>query len=79
MGDLNKRRGLVMGMEPTNDESIIIAQVPQSEILTYIVDLKTMTQAQATYTSTFVRYDEVPTHIADKVIQELNAEAVESK
>ena len=37
-----------------------------------------MTQAQATYTSTFVRYDEVPTHIADKVIQELNAEAVES-
>lgn len=79
MGDLSKRRGLVMGMEPADDESVIVAQVPQSEILSYIVDLKTMTQAQATFTSTFVRYDEVPAHIAEKVIQELNAEAVESK
>ena len=65
LGDLSKRRGLVMGMEPADDESVIVAQVPQSEILSYIVDLKTMTQAQATFTSTFVRYDEIPAHIAE--------------
>jgi elongation factor G len=79
MGDLNKRRGLVMGMEPSDDDSVIIAQVPQSEILTYIIDLKTMTQAQASFTSKFLRYDEVPPLFADKVIKELNQEVVEQK
>ncbi len=79
MGDLNKRRGLVMGMEPSDEDSVIVAQVPQSEILTYIIDLKTMTQAQASFTSKFLRYDEVPPMIAEKVIKELNQEAVEQK
>lgn len=70
MGDMNKRRGLIIGIEPVGDEQIITAEAPQSEVRKYIIDLKTMTQAQATFTMKFIRYAEVPAHLVDKVIKE---------
>jgi hypothetical protein len=68
MGDLSKRRGLIMGTEPVGEESYITAEVPQVELAKYIIDLKTMTQAQATFTMKFIRYSEVPNHLVDKII-----------
>jgi elongation factor G len=70
MGDMSKRRGLIMGVEPVGDEQYITAECPQSELTSYIVDLKTMTQGQATFKMKFARYEEVPTHLAEKVIKE---------
>jgi elongation factor G len=70
MGDMNKRRGIILGIEPVGDEQIITAEAPQSEIKKYIIDLKTMTQAQATFTMKFIRYSELPAHLVDKVIKE---------
>lgn len=74
MGDLTKRRGLVTGTEVLTDEQIILAEVPQLEVLTYIIDLKTMTQGQATFTMKFIRYEEVPQHMTDKIIKSLPKE-----
>ena len=70
MGDMSKRRGLIMGIEPIGEEQHITAECPQAELTSYIVDLKTMTQGQATFTMKFVRYEEVPNHLVDKVIKE---------
>ncbi len=70
MGDLSKRRGLIMGQEPVGEESYITAEVPQVELSKYIIDLKTMTQGQATFTMKFIRYSEVPGNLVDKIIQE---------
>ncbi len=69
MGDLNKRRGIIVGIEPVGDEQYITADVPQAELQKYIIDLKTMTQAQASFTMKFVRYQEVPGQLVDKIIQ----------
>ena len=74
MGDLSKRRGIIMGIDPVGEEQYITAEVPQSELQTYIIDLKTMTQAQATFTMKFIRYDEVPSNLVDKIIAENKAE-----
>lgn len=74
MGDLSKRRGIIMGIDPVGEEQYITAEVPQSELQSYIIDLKTMTQAQATFTMKFIRYDEVPSNLVDKIIQEAKAE-----
>lgn len=70
MGDMSKRRGLIMGVEPIGEEQYITAECPQAELTSYIVDLKTMTQGQATFRMKFARYEEVPSHLADKVIKE---------
>jgi len=74
MGDLSKRRGIIMGIDPVGEEQYITAEVPQSELQTYIIDLKTMTQAQATFTMKFIRYDEVPSNLVDKIIADNKAE-----
>lgn len=74
MGDLTKRRGLVSGTEVLAEEQIILAEVPQLEVLTYIIDLKTMTQGQATFTMKFIRYDEVPQQMMDKILKSLPKE-----
>ena len=73
MGDLNSRRGRVQGVEPLGDQQIIKAQVPLAEVLTYAPDLNSLTGGRGTYTMEFSRYDDVPTHVAQKVIEELNA------
>ena len=67
IGDINKRRGIVEGMEVLETEQVIIAQVPQAELATYILDLNAMTQAQASFTMSFSCYQEVPSHLVDKI------------
>ena len=67
IGDINKRRGVVEGMEVLDNEQVIIAQVPQAELATYILDLNALTQAQASFTMAFSCYQEVPAHLVDKI------------
>ena len=70
MGDLNKRRGRVMGMEPDAHRpkyTVVEAEVPKSEMVDYVISLRAMTQGRGNFTFHFVRYEEVPAQIAAKV------------
>ncbi|MCK5515395.1 MAG: elongation factor G [Desulfobulbaceae bacterium] len=68
MGDLNSRRGKVMGMDSDEKAEIINAQVPQAEIQSYATDLTSMTGGLGTFTVGFSHYEDVPTQIAEKII-----------
>ncbi len=68
IGDLNSRRGRPQGMEPVGLMTEIKAEVPMSEMLTYAPDLRAITGGQGDYTMEFLRYEEVPHHIAQQVI-----------
>ena len=75
MGDMNKRRGRILGMEPQPDGSqLIIAEAPQAELFQYAIDLRSMTQARGSFTMEFARYEEVPSDIAEAIIEEAKAE-----
>jgi elongation factor G len=71
MGDLNGRRGRVLGMENAGRYQQIKAQVPLAEFLTYAPDLRSMTGGRGIYSMEFSHYDEVPAQIAEKVIEEV--------
>jgi elongation factor G len=71
IGDLNRRRGHVAGMEQRGNAQVITAYVPLAEMFGYATDLRSTTQGRATYTMQFERYDEVPANIAEKVVGEL--------
>jgi elongation factor G len=71
IGDLNRRRGHVTGMEQRGNAQVINAFVPLAEMFGYATDLRSTTQGRATYTMQFERYEEVPASIADKVVGEL--------
>ena len=68
MGDLNRRRGMVGGMEDSSSGKIINAEVPLSEMFGYATDLRSATQGRATYTMEFLKYAEVPANIAESII-----------
>ena len=68
-GDLNRRRGIIQGMEETVVGNIIKAEVPLSEMFGYATDLRSMTQGRATYTMEFEKYAEIPSNIADELIE----------
>jgi len=68
IGDLNRRRGQVNGMEQRGNAQVVTGHVPLAEMFGYATDLRSTTQGRATYTMQFDRYDEVPAHIAEKVI-----------
>ncbi|MBF1800237.1 elongation factor G [Alloalcanivorax profundimaris] len=68
MGDLNRRRGIVQGMEDTLSGKIIRAEVPLSEMFGYATDLRSMSQGRASYSMEFLKYAEAPRNIADEVI-----------
>ncbi len=74
MGDLNSRRGRVLGMDSADKFEIISANVPQSEILLYALDLTSMTGGRGTFTVKFSHYEEVPAQIAEKIIAEYKEE-----
>ena len=77
MGDLNKRRGRVMGIEPAEDGSsmqTVLAEVPFSEMMDYVISLRAATQGRGRFDFEFIRYDEVPASIAEKVIAEAKRE-----
>jgi elongation factor G len=71
IGDLNRRRGQVSGMEQRGNAQVITAYVPLSEMFGYATDVRSTTQGRATYTMQFERYDEVPANIAEKLVGEL--------
>lgn len=71
LGDVNKRRGRVLGMEPAKEGyQKIVAEVPEVEITKYTIDLKAMTQGSGTFTREFIRYEEVPGNLVPKIIEE---------
>jgi elongation factor G len=70
IGDLNSRRGRPQGMEPVGAMTEIKAEVPMAEMLTYAPDLRSITQGQGDYTLEFLRYEEVPGHQAQKVLEQ---------
>jgi len=74
MGDLNSRRGRVLGMDSEDDKQIINALVPMSEMLRYAPDLGSMTGGRGTFTMEFEQYDEVPPDLSKKIIEQVNAE-----
>lgn len=69
MGDLNRRRGLVQGMEDTPAGKVIRAEVPLSEMFGYATDVRSMSQGRATYTMEFLKYAETPANIAEAIIK----------
>ncbi len=69
MGDLNRRRGIVQGMDDSPSGKIIRAEVPLAEMFGYATDLRSATQGRATYSMEFAKYSEAPTNVADAVIK----------
>ena len=69
IGDINKRRGRVLGMDPVDGQQCVTAEVPQSEMFKYATDLRSMTQSRGSFTMEFVRYEEVPAQDAKKIIE----------
>jgi elongation factor G len=74
IGDLNSRRGRPLGMEPAGAMTEIRAEVPMAEMLAYAPDLRSITQGQGDYTLEFLRYEELPAHLAQKVVEQAGAE-----
>jgi len=75
IGDLNSRRGRVLGMDTNGTNQVIKGQVPLAEILKYAPDLRSMTSGRGNFTYTESHYEEVPSYIADKIIAESKKEA----
>ncbi|HHY83686.1 MAG TPA: elongation factor G [Clostridiales bacterium] len=78
IGDLNKRRGRILGMNPIGHGlQQVVAEVPQAEMAKYATDLRSMTQARGSFKLTFVRYEEVPANISAKVVEQAKQEAAQ--
>lgn len=78
IGDLNSRRGRVLGMEDRGNFKVIKAQVPYAELLLYEPDLTSITSGRGSYTMEFSHYDEVPGHLAERVIQQAKGAKAEA-
>ena len=74
IGDLNSRRGRPQGMEPVGATTEIKAEVPMAEMLSYAPDLRSITGGQGDYTMEFLRYEEIPAHLAQKVVEQATGE-----
>lgn len=79
MGDLNSRRGKIMGVESKGNNQVVKATVPMAEILKYAPDLRSMTGGRGTFTVEFSHYEEVPAHIAAKIIENAKKEKEQEK
>lgn len=79
IGDLNRRRGRMLGMTPVDAGTEVAAEAPLSEMLKYATDLLSMTQARGSFTSEFVRYEDVPGNIAQKIIEQAKREEEEEE
>ena len=77
IGDLNSRRGKVLGVDAKGSSQLIKAQVPMSEVLRYASDLRSMTSGRGEFQSEFSHYEELPPHLMEKVQAEAKAEAAE--
>ena len=75
IGDMNKRRGKILGMEPLpNGGQKVVAEAPQAELFDYALGLRSMTQGRGVFEMKFVRYEELPKHLAEKIIAQHAAE-----
>ncbi len=70
IGDMNRRRGRILGMNPSDGMQVVEAEVPQAEMVKYATDLRSMTQGRGSFTVSFERYDEVPGNLAAKIVEE---------
>ena len=77
MGDINSRRGKVLGMDTRGRNQVVRAEVPMGEALTYAIDLRAMTSGQGYFTQKFARYVEAPPQVSDKVIKARQAASQE--
>ena len=73
IGDFNKRRGRIIGMEMVEGKQVITAEAPQAELAKYAIDLRGMTQGRGKYTAQFARYEEVPFEVAQEIIKKAKA------
>ena len=71
IGDMNSRRGKVLGVEPKANSQVIKAQVPMAEVLKYAPELRSMTSDRGLFTMEFSHYEEVPQHLTAKILTEL--------
>jgi elongation factor G len=78
MGDLNRKRGRIQGMEPQGSMQVVKAEVPMAEMFRYAIDLRSMTQGRGTYTMEFSHYQEVPPQLTEQIIEEAQKEDEES-
>lgn len=75
MGDMNKRRGRILGMDQQpGGGQLIMAEAPQAEMYEYAIDLRAMTQGRGSFTMEFVRYEEVPAQLAEEIIENAKKE-----
>lgn len=79
IGDFNKRRGRIMGMDQVDGQQLVVAEVPQAEMFKYATDLRSMTQARGSFTMRFERYEEVPANDAKKIIENAKREEDEDE
>ncbi|MGI6722278.1 MAG: elongation factor G [Anaerovoracaceae bacterium] len=80
MGDMNKRRGRILGSEPlSSGDQKIIAEAPQAELFDYAITVRSMTQGRGSFDMNFDRYDPMPQQLADKVIENYKAEQEANK
>ena len=79
MGDMNKRRGRIMGMNQVDGQQQLVAEAPLAEMFKYATDLRSMTQARGSFTMQFERYEEVPAADAKKIIENTKREEEEEE
>ena len=77
MGDINKRRGRIMGTDADGDTSIITAEVPLAEIKTYTMELRSLTRGSGKFVSEFLGYEDVPPMLVDKIVAAAKAAKTE--
>lgn len=75
IGDMNSKRGKVMGVEPSGKRQIIRAQAPLAEMFRYAIDLKSMTRARGTFTMEFAQYEEVPGDVTKRIVESSKTES----
>ena len=78
IGDINRRRGRILGMNPVDGSQVVSAEVPLAEVFKYATDLRSMSHARGSFKMTFERYEEIPGNLAEKVIEQAKKEAEEA-
>jgi len=79
MSDLSKRRGNPMGMSAADGMQVVEAEVPMAEMSSYAIDLRSMTQGRGSFSFEFVRYEDAPAVIQQKIIEEAKALAADAE
>jgi elongation factor G len=79
MGDMNSRRGRVLGMDQEGTKSIVRAEVPLAEMQTYAADLRSMTQGRGVFSMKFMQYGRIPSHLQEQITEQARKEREEEK